>query len=1015
MKRILAVLFLLLLPVAGRAEVPVDPAAASHASLGAPLKDWMADYSSRLGSQIALHYLGDDHVFHSWSPAQDRFVAACQNDKVACADVLVKQFDLLAQTWQSAPPGTGVTPERTALISALSELCQNTLGLDIGPRCLPQQRRQLDHLAAMHWMAMGQDNMFEGFASAVAFEEGQWMQWLERQTDMPAEARKRAMDGLKPSRETLWRGALFMEVMDAYFGAEMGWFQVLGQDMGSGDKAAALYDIGEMARLAALQQDHERANDWRQFADSWQSENNLPGGCTLDAQRFGLDVALARRSSDLPALARLRAVIDAGCGFTAVTLDYAYRALELEQRQRAHQAVAAARDACTRVACGWSRKQALDELQVILLEDDTRLMSLTQEWMRRLDHPALNRLERRRAWALARELVRRGRRTEAEALYARLDDVLDGWRNSPAQHDVRDLARYDDLKRERVKLAVEMGHPMEPAMLENLRAQTLLHQLRRERWRRQLASVRDPVAEATWAAQRAEVAQSRSNMQALLRQQPDQVKRLIQSVMDRLLDESLVLAEDNYLGKLINQREGRTGRPSSLALYFELQNENLFFSRQNPLASLSAEDAYLSWLKVPGGYIGTLLAVDPDGVRVPVLGSTHSLVQRFIPFSEEDEALLDIYRTLLQNGAGFSRGQKTTAAVEVDADGALLVNKLPLWQAGSQGWVVSQAPPPGAQRVRSLDQLSQAIHARLMAPFSDALLHARRLIISPDGALTRLPFESLHDGRGLLVAQWDISYAQSLAVYAELMRRVQTRKTSAPRPMLSVADPKYPAPNLLLSSSDPLRRLMALGWKSLPGTRKESQALVAGLSGQAQQLVGPAANKARLMQMDQAGDLSKFQILHFATHGYVDDERSALVLTPTGDPMSAYLRDVELLDWHLQSDLVLLSACNTGIGREVRGEGVVGLPYAFFMAGNINTLMSLWPVDDAGTAVFMPAFMQRVRQGQDVVQALADTKRAFAQGVYGDVFRNPRIWSAFVLYGVPQTMARRRSQAVSAR
>ena len=113
-----------------------------------------------------------------------------------------------------------------------------------------------------------------------------------------------------------------------------------------------------------------------------------------------------------------------------------------------------------------------------------------------------------------------------------------------------------------------------------------------------------------------------------------------------------------------------------------------------------------------------------------------------------------------------------------------------------------------------------------------------------------------------------------------------------------------------------------------------------------------------------------------------------------------YLNDVDVLDLQLNSSLVILSACDTAIGRNVRGEGIVGLPYAFVLAGNSNTLMSLWQVDDKGTAKFMSVFMGKVSKEIDLVTALNQTKREFAKGDYGDAFADPRIWAAFVQYGV---------------
>ena len=100
--------------------------------------------------------------------------------------------------------------------------------------------------------------------------------------------------------------------------------------------------------------------------------------------------------------------------------------------------------------------------------------------------------------------------------------------------------------------------------------------------------------------------------------------------------------------------------------------------------------------------------------------------------------------------------------------------------------------------------------------------------------------------------------------------------------------------------------------------------------------------------------------------------------------------------YDLQSDLIVLSACDTGVGRVVQGEGVMGLPYALYVAGNRNTLLSLWPVVDESTTRFMVAFFTRLKAGMPQVKALAETKREFARDAKVGL---PLFWAPFVLYG----------------
>jgi len=92
----------------------------------------------------------------------------------------------------------------------------------------------------------------------------------------------------------------------------------------------------------------------------------------------------------------------------------------------------------------------------------------------------------------------------------------------------------------------------------------------------------------------------------------------------------------------------------------------------------------------------------------------------------------------------------------------------------------------------------------------------------------------------------------------------------------------------------------------------------------------------------------------------------------------------------------VLSACDTGLGKVVQGEGVMGLPYALFVAGNKNTMLSLWPVADESTAQFMTAFFGRLQKGATQAAALNDTKREF---IAGSRYDQAIFWAPFLLYG----------------
>jgi CHAT domain-containing protein len=162
------------------------------------------------------------------------------------------------------------------------------------------------------------------------------------------------------------------------------------------------------------------------------------------------------------------------------------------------------------------------------------------------------------------------------------------------------------------------------------------------------------------------------------------------------------------------------------------------------------------------------------------------------------------------------------------------------------------------------------------------------------------------------------------------------------------------------------------------------------------------ASEAKLQELNQKRILADYRYLLFSAHGYLSTETpalSAIVLdqlhkTPNAD---GYITASEWPSYNLKSDLMVLSACQTANGKIVRGEGIIGLPYALYVAGNKNTLMTLWAVLDDSTADFTISFFKKLKQGMGQVEALTATKREFLNS---DKYKRPLYWAAFVLYGI---------------
>lgn len=345
----------------------------------------------------------------------------------------------------------------------------------------------------------------------------------------------------------------------------------------------------------------------------------------------------------------------------------------------------------------------------------------------------------------------------------------------------------------------------------------------------------------------------------------------------------------------------------------------------------------------------------------------------------------------------------------------LAEDKLRVWRAPDGSIRLLDArrvPPPGSVAVQREAELAEWVGARVLAPLAGVLRGARRWIVSPDGALAQLPFELLaFDGRRVLDGV-ELHYTQSLSVYALARAQQQAyRSRVRPRELLALGNPVYEdsvqpaAERRALLRGQPLHsehqlKEARLAWAPLPGTEQEVQRL-RRLIPNSDAYLRADASEATLQRIAARGELRNYRYLHFAVHGHLspdDPSLSSLVLSQRdlAAGTDGYVTAAEWPAYELQSDLTVLSACDTGLGENVSGEGVMGLPFALFVAGNVNTVLSLWPVLDAVAPVFMEKFFARLQAGQPAAQALAETKREMAAD---PKTRHPANWAPFILVG----------------
>jgi len=314
---------------------------------------------------------------------------------------------------------------------------------------------------------------------------------------------------------------------------------------------------------------------------------------------------------------------------------------------------------------------------------------------------------------------------------------------------------------------------------------------------------------------------------------------------------------------------------------------------------------------------------------------------------------------------------------------------------------------PTATPARAPLPALRALGQALLAPLGT--IEARRLVFVTQGALQSVPFGALRTSAGgaPLLARHEIVTLPSASTLDALRRQVAGRAAASPLvavladPVFDPADPRLPrlpSPSPAAAITGPVRDLTRFA--RLPFTRREASAIskTAGAARVATAL-GFDATRERAL----SPELATARVLHFATHGVTDDARpelSGLVLSlfdARGAPRDGFLRLADIYNLDLAADLVVLSACRTGLGKNVRGEGLVGLARAFMYAGAPRVVTSLWTVDDAATAALMADFYRILLvEGRPPSEALRGAQLRMQQQPR---WRHPYFWAAFTLQG----------------
>ncbi len=329
---------------------------------------------------------------------------------------------------------------------------------------------------------------------------------------------------------------------------------------------------------------------------------------------------------------------------------------------------------------------------------------------------------------------------------------------------------------------------------------------------------------------------------------------------------------------------------------------------------------------------------------------------------------------------------------------------------------LSTPPLPAAGKTvqANLETAAAELSRMLLQPVQ-GMLSGQPLLVVSDGALQYVPFAALPAPSSLdraervpLIVGHQVVSLPSASTLAVLRRELAGRP-APPKILAVLANPIFHwqekrsskpsgargAPEGMIEGID-LSKLRQLAWSKVEATK-----IAALVPDKEKKLVALEYEATR----DKAisGQLASYQMVHFATHGLIDSrhpELSSLVLSlvdKNGRRQDGLLRLHDIYNMKLNADLVVLSACQTALGQEIRGEGLLGLTRGFMYAGAARVLASLWSVDDRATAELMREFYQHmISDRMSPAEALRQTQISMSRN---DDWKSPYYWAAFSLQG----------------
>jgi CHAT domain-containing protein/Tfp pilus assembly protein PilF len=288
----------------------------------------------------------------------------------------------------------------------------------------------------------------------------------------------------------------------------------------------------------------------------------------------------------------------------------------------------------------------------------------------------------------------------------------------------------------------------------------------------------------------------------------------------------------------------------------------------------------------------------------------------------------------------------------------------------------------------------------------------KKIIFIPDDILNFLPFETLITNKGKndwLIKNFKIAYAPSASSLREIIHRKKLNEKKPQMDILALGDPYFGSLENRGNGIDAIKEFFSIESINLSRLEYSARELneISTLFAKSKQKIFKReyASKEQLKN----NNLEEFKIIHFATHSIIDDEnppRSSIVLSFKDRNEDGFLETREIYNLKLNSDLVTLSACQTGLGEFVHGEGIEGLNKAFFYAGTSAVLMSLWAVNDQASCQLMERFYRHLKSSKSIMEALRNVK---LEMINSNVLSHPYYWAGFIVSGKADEIIFRKS------